>query len=126
MVELLEVEDRGARAHALEREPFDELGDAHDLGAIVVAPAEEREEVDERLREVALGAELLDRDRAVALRELLAVGAEDVGEVPVLAEAARRAPARIWICFGVFEMWSSPRRTCVIPSSQSSTGEAKL
>ncbi len=33
---------------------------------------------------------------------------------------------RIWICFGVFEMWSSPRMTCVIPSSQSSTGEAKL
>src|SRR6266540_2753336 len=30
------------------------------------------------------------------------------------------------ICDGVFETWSSPRTTCVIPSSQSSTGEAKL
>ena len=86
MVELLEVEDRRARADALEREAFDELRDAHDLGAIVVAPAEEREEVDERLGEVALGAELLDRGCTVALRELLAVGAEDVGDVPVPRE----------------------------------------
>ena len=30
------------------------------------------------------------------------------------------------ICFGVFEMWSSPRITCVIPSQTSSIGEAKL
>ena len=30
------------------------------------------------------------------------------------------------ICFGVFETWSRPRMTCVIPSSQSSTGDAKL
>ena len=33
---------------------------------------------------------------------------------------------RMLICFGVFEMWSRPRMTCVMPSSQSSTGEAKL
>src|SRR3954447_8148827 len=32
----------------------------------------------------------------------------------------------IWICFGVFEMWSSPRITCVIPSQTSSIGDAKL
>ena len=30
------------------------------------------------------------------------------------------------ICLGVFEMWSSPRITCVIASSMSSTGDAKL
>ncbi len=30
------------------------------------------------------------------------------------------------ICFGVFEMWSSARITCVIPSQTSSIGEAKL
>ena len=30
------------------------------------------------------------------------------------------------ICFGVFEMWSSPRITCVISSHTSSSGEAKL
>jgi hypothetical protein len=34
--------------------------------------------------------------------------------------------SRIRICFGVFETWSEPRITCVIPSSQSSTGDAKL
>jgi hypothetical protein len=38
------------------------------------------------------------------------------------APSARRS----WICFGVFGTWSGPRITCVIPSIQSSTGEAKL
>src|SRR5262249_28587267 len=40
----------------------------------------------ERLGDVALLAELLDRGRAVPLRELLSVRAEDVREVPVLRE----------------------------------------
>jgi glutamyl-tRNA synthetase len=43
--------------------------------------------------------------------------------------AAGRAYARarrIWICLGVFEMWSSPRITWVIRSSMSPTGDAKL
>ena len=61
----------------------------HDRRLVVVAPAEEREEVDERLGDVALRAELLDRGGAVPLGELLAVGAEDVREVAVLGE--RRA-----------------------------------
>ena len=30
------------------------------------------------------------------------------------------------ICVGVFETWSSPRMTCVIPSLMSSIGETKL
>ena len=38
------------------------------------------------------------------------------------APSARRTTS----CFGVFETWSSPRMTCVIPSIQSSSGEAKL
>ncbi len=44
------------------------------------------------------------------------------------AYTGRSAPsARITlICVGVFETWSLPRITCVIPSSTSSTGFAKL
>ena len=30
------------------------------------------------------------------------------------------------ICFGVFEMWSRPRMTCVMPSSQSSTRRGEV
>src|SRR5205814_10262335 len=55
----------------------------------LVAPAEEREEVEERLRDVAVGAELLDRHVAMALRQLSAVVAEDVRQMAVLGE--RRA-----------------------------------
>ena len=76
--ELLEVEDCRARADPVEGEPLDELLARHDGRLVVVAPAQKCEEVDERLREVALGTELLGGDCAVALRQLLPVGAEDV------------------------------------------------
>ena len=44
------------------------------------------------------------------------------------AYTGRSPPAArmMLICFGVLEMWSSPRITCVIPSHTSSIGEAKL
>ena len=82
-VELLVVERRRARDDALEREALDELGRRHDRGLVVVAPAEQREEVHQRGREVAVLAEGVDRHRAVALRELLAVRAVDVRHVRV-------------------------------------------
>ena len=82
-VELRVVERRRARADALEREALDQLVARHDRRLAVGRPAEEREEVHERLRDVARLAELVDRDRAVALRELLAVGAEHVRDVRV-------------------------------------------
>ena len=81
--QLLVVEDGRARRDALEREELQQLVAREDLRLVVVGPAEPREEVDERLRDVALLAEVLDRLRAVALGELLAVAAEDVGGVRV-------------------------------------------
>ena len=49
-VELLVVERRRARHDALEREALDELGGRHDRRLVVVAPAEQREEVHQRRR----------------------------------------------------------------------------
>ena len=83
VLELLVVERGRAGADALEREPLDELVHGHDLGLVVVAPAEQGEVVDERLGEVALVAELLDPDGAVTLGELLPVGSEDARDVAV-------------------------------------------
>src|SRR5438270_673637 len=57
-VELLEVEDRRARADPVEREALHELVAGHHRRLVVVAPAEQGEEVDERLGDVALSAEL--------------------------------------------------------------------
>ena len=74
MCELVVVEDRGALADAFEGEALDQLLAAHYLGVVVVAPAEQREEVDEGLGDVTVGAEVLDSDCAVALRELAPVG----------------------------------------------------
>ena len=82
-VELLVVERRRARADALEREPLDQLRRAHHGRLVVEAPAEQREEVHQRRRAGSLSPEDVDRDGAVALRELLAVVPEDVRDVRV-------------------------------------------
>jgi len=50
---------------------------------VVVAPAEQRQIVDQRLGQVALAPKLVDTDRAVPFRELLAVGPEHVSDVGV-------------------------------------------
>ena len=123
-VELLVVERRRARADALELEPLDQLAPRHDRRLVVVAPAEQREEVEERRRQVAVRAEVVERPR-VALRQLAAVVAVDVRHVGVTGRSAPSA-RRMLICVGVFETWSSPRITWVIPSITSSTGEMKL
>ena len=82
-VELRIVERAGARADRLEREPLDDLVAGEDRGLAVRRPADQGEEVHERLREVSRRPELVHRDRAVALGELLPVGAEDVRDVRV-------------------------------------------
>ena len=82
-VELRVVERAGARADRLEAEPLDDLVARHDRRLAVGRPADQGEEVDERLGEVARGAELVHRERAVPLRELLAVVAEEAAEVRV-------------------------------------------
>src|SRR5664280_415431 len=79
--ELLVVEARGRGSDALEREERDHLGEGHPLSVLAGRPAQEREEVIERGRQVALRLELLHARRAVALAQLLAVGAENHPEV---------------------------------------------
>src|SRR4029079_15692296 len=69
-VELLVVERRRAPAAAVERESLDELVAAHERRLVVEAPSEQREEVDERVRDVAVAPEVVDPEGAVALREL--------------------------------------------------------
>src|SRR3954468_6792274 len=75
VAQLLLVEDRRRLGHALDAEALLELLGGHELGLLVVAPAQQRHVVADRLGQVALVAQLLHRRRPVALGELLAVGA---------------------------------------------------
>ena len=77
-VELLVVERGGARNDAVEVEAVDQLVARHDRRLVVIAPAEQRQKVDERRRVVAVVAEVVHRHRAVSLGQALPVGAEDV------------------------------------------------
>src|ERR1017187_8079135 len=79
--ELLVVEARRRGTDAFEREARDHLGEVHPLSVLAGRPAQEREEVVERGRQVALRLELLHARRAVAFAQLLAVGAQDHPEV---------------------------------------------
>src|SRR5207247_1632147 len=58
-VELRVVEGRRARAYALEGEAVDQLVTRHDRRLVVVAPAEQGEEVHQRRRQVPLATEVL-------------------------------------------------------------------
>ena len=69
-VELLVVEERGGVRHAVEVELGDQLLARQHLAPVGRRPTEQREVVDQRVGEVAPVAEVLDRDRAVPLREL--------------------------------------------------------
>src|SRR5205085_6113074 len=92
VLQLLIVEAPRARADALEAEALHDLRHAHDLGAAVVAPANQRQEVDQSLWDVALGSELLHRARSVTFGELLAVQSKDAPKMPVGRE---RRPKRL-------------------------------
>ena len=81
--QLLLVEARRVARDALDAEAPDELVGREDRLVVGVAPAEQREVVAHRLGQVAGVAQLLHRRGAVALGELLAVGAvqqRQVGE----------------------------------------------
>ena len=92
----------------------DHLVAREDLAVVARAPAEERQEVVERLRQDPLVAELLDGGR----RRSAWRGAS----CPARGSAAggRRSapsPPSAWksgTCLGVFERWSSPRMTWVM------------
>ena len=93
-LELLGVEDGRRRVDALEREQADQLGEREQLALGVEMPAHQREEVDDRLGEVAGLAQLLDARRAVALREPLPVGAEEQRQMRERRHRRARAPGR--------------------------------
>ena len=91
-VELLVVEGRRARHDALQREALEQFLARHDRRLVVVAPAKQREEVEQRGGQVALVAEVVERDRVAALRQLATVGTVDVRHVRVRREvSAERA-----------------------------------
>jgi hypothetical protein len=87
--QLLGVEDRRRGADLVERELVFHLRARQDLAIASGRPAEQRQEVEERLGQDPLVAPLLDRGGAVALGELLAVRPEDHAEVRELRD--RRA-----------------------------------
>ena len=91
--QLLGIELRRRVAHVREVEPFDELLAGEHLG-VAVRPAQAREVVDQRLGQVAVVAVLHDADRAVALGQALAVGAEDHRHVRELGQRSRPARGR--------------------------------
>src|SRR5205085_7303195 len=77
-IELLGVEHSVTAGDAVEIEGFGELIEREQLAvAAARRPAEKREEVDHRLRQVTLTRILHHRRRAVTLAEALLVGAED-------------------------------------------------
>ena len=73
--QLVGVEDRRGGVQPLQAERALQLVEAEQLARPVQRPAEQGDVVDQRLRQVALPAELAHAHRAVALAQLLAVGA---------------------------------------------------
>ena len=80
-VELLLVEDGVLLRDAIEREGAAELRRRDDGSLAVERPAEQRQEVHESVGQIPPVAVFLHIGGAVALRELLAVGAQDHGQV---------------------------------------------
>ena len=80
-VELLGVEGRRVLGDAVERKLAGQDVARDDRGLAVERPAEQRQVVDEGVGKVAGVAVLLHRSCAVALGELLTVGAQDHGDV---------------------------------------------
>ena len=81
--------------HPIEVELRDELGGIHDFVAVVGrCPAEQREVVGERFGEVSGVDEVLERHRAVALRQLgPRLGVDDEGQVRVPEVVGDTRPA---------------------------------
>ena len=80
-IKLLGVEGRRVLGDAVERELAGQDIARDDCGLAVERPAEQRQIVDEGVGQVTGVAVLLHRGGAVALGELLAVGAQDHGDV---------------------------------------------
>ena len=81
--QLLHVEAGGARLAAVEGERLDHLLARHDLAVLAGRPAEQDEEVEERLGQIALLLELADERRAIALRIRLSLVVDDHRQVAI-------------------------------------------
>ena len=90
--ELLLVEHAGAVADGVEREAARELVDRQQLVVAAGRPADQREVVDQRLRQVPLRTELADRGRAVPLRQRRVIGPHHHGQ---MRELGRCEPERL-------------------------------
>ena len=89
-LELVDVEDRPRLPHAVEREILHKLLAAEDLGLVVVRPAQQRQEVHQRLGQESLFPVVQRRGRPVALAQLRPVGPQDDRQMRV----DRRLPAQ--------------------------------
>ena len=95
-LELLRIERGGRRVHPIELELGDDLVERQDLASVFRPPAEQREVVEQRGRQISGVAVLLHRHRAVPLRQLPAARTEDQRHVRVhgLIVVTERAPQR--------------------------------
>ena len=91
-LEALAVEDRAALLDVLEVEPAGELVEREDLLLGAGRPAEQRQEVDHRLGDEALGPVVGDRGLALALAHLRPVGVEDERQVGELRDGVAERP----------------------------------
>ena len=110
--------------HALELEALAELVEREDLLLGAARPAEQRQEVDERLGHEALRAVVGDRGLHLRLLILVRSGLRISGR---WANCGTSAPIarNSRMCLGVFDRWSSPRMTWLISMSASSTHTVK-
>ena len=90
-VELRPVESCSRVGHPIEIERGHELDGTHDLLAVVSrSPPQERDVVHQRLGEITVVQEVLERDRAMALRQLRPrCGVDDQRKVRVLRHVGR-------------------------------------
>ena len=102
--QFLEVETRRRGLAAVEGEGLDELLAAHHLAVVSGRPAEEHEEVEERLRQVPLFLELADERRAVALRVGLALRVHDHRQVRVLRHGRAEGLEDLDVLEGVLDV----------------------
>ena len=104
--ELVVVERGGGPVHVGDVEPRDHLRAREDL-LVAVRPAEPHELVEQRLRQVPVVAKLHHPHRTMALREPLAVRAEDHRHVGVARRRRIQRRDEVQLPGG----WSSPRMT---------------
>ena len=122
-----EVDHRVAAVDALERKRVDQFLARHQFAVVLGRPAQQAQEVDERLRQepgVAIGGDAHHRP-VLALGELGAVGRDQQRQVREMRRRRRPAASKISTCLKVLERWSWPRMMWLMRRSASSAQEAR-